>query len=68
MQQLFSMKTINQMQHELDLPVLIPDHQGLITYVNQPFNAVFGWNPDEIIGHTLEAVIPKSSHDSHHLG
>lgn len=62
------MKTIDEMKLESDLPVLIADCQGLIVYVNEPFNIIFGWQHQEILGHSLEAVIPRSYHDSHHLG
>ncbi len=62
------MQTIDRLKQENELPVLIADCQGLIVYVNERFNLVFGWQPDEILGHSLEAVIPRSYHDSHHLG
>lgn len=62
------MKTLQQIKTETDLPVLITDRQGLITYVNQAFREVFGWTDTEIIGYTLEAVIPSNFHDAHHLG
>lgn len=62
------MKTLAQMKAETDLPVLMTDHQGLIIYVNDAFKFVFGWAEAEILGQTLEAVIPSTFHDSHHLG
>ncbi|UKO97804.1 PAS domain S-box protein [Nostoc sp. UHCC 0870] len=62
------MKTLQEMKAEADLPVLMTDQQGLIIYVNDAFQFVFGWKEAEIIGQTLEAVIPSSFHDSHHLG
>lgn len=62
------MQTIAQIKHETEIPVLIADCQGLIVYVNEPFNLVFGWQTDEILGRSLESVIPHSYHDSHHLG
>lgn len=62
------MKTIDEMKLESNLPVLIADSQGLIVYVNEPFNLIFGWQHEEILGQSLEAVIPRSYHDSHHLG
>lgn len=62
------MKTIEELKGEVDLPVLVTDQQGLIIYINASFRAVFGWNDHEVLGQTLELVIPKSFHDSHHLG
>lgn len=61
------MKTVNETKRD-NLPVIVTDHLGVITYVNESFNTVFGWHPGEIVGQTLEVVIPKSYHDSHHLG
>ncbi|HEY9845327.1 MAG TPA: PAS domain S-box protein [Candidatus Caenarcaniphilales bacterium] len=62
------MKTINEMKRQTDLPVLITDQQGFITYVNRRFSVIFGWAWDEIIGQTLATIIPSSYHDSHNLG
>jgi PAS domain S-box-containing protein len=62
------MKTIDDLKRETELPVLLTDEQGLIIYVNDCFREIFGWQGDEILGETLEAVIPSSYHDSHHLG
>ncbi len=62
------MQSIDQMKDETKLPVLITDHQGFITYVNEPFKLIFGWSADEIIGQTLMSVIPRIYHDSHNLG
>ncbi|MDX2097452.1 MAG: PAS domain-containing protein [Leptolyngbyaceae cyanobacterium bins.59] len=62
------MKTIEELKQETDFPFLITDHEGLIVYVNDSFRSVFGWEEDEILGQPLEAVIPDSFHDSHHLG
>ncbi|MEP0869949.1 PAS domain-containing protein [Trichocoleus desertorum AS-A10] len=62
------MKTIEEIKLQAELPVLVTDEQGLIIYANEPFRAVFGWDDDEVLGHTLEVIIPRSFHDSHHLG
>jgi len=62
------MKTIDEMKQETQLPVMITDSQGYIIYINQRFREVFGWSDDEILGQTLNAVIPNSFHDAHNLG
>lgn len=62
------MKTLDAIKQETDVPVVIADHRGLITFVNQPFTAVFGWTPKEIIGKSLATIIPTNLHDAHHLG
>ena len=62
------MKTINELMVENDLPVVISDHNGFITYVNKGFEKFFGWSKDESIGKPLTLIIPKKLHDAHHLG
>ncbi len=62
------MITIDQMKCKNDVPVLITDQQGFIIYVNESFGKVFGWSLDEIIGQSLNAVIPNIYQDSHNLG
>ncbi len=61
-------KTIDEMKRETDLPVVIADHEGFITFVNEAFQLVFGWNSEEILGKTLTTIIPRSLHDAHNLG
>jgi PAS domain S-box-containing protein len=62
------MRTLSEMKQETDVPVVITDAQGFITYVNDCFTAVFGWSAEEIKGQIITAIIPASFHDSHHLG
>jgi PAS domain S-box-containing protein len=61
-------KTLKEIKDETNLPAIMTNHQGFIIYVNDAFRVVFGWTEAEIVGQTLEAVIPSSFHDSHHLG
>lgn len=62
------MTTIYEMKCTTDAPVLITDQHGFIIYVNESFGEVFGWSLDEIIGKSLNTVIPNSYQDSHNLG
>lgn len=62
------METIHEMKLETQVPVVMTDHQGFVTYVNDCFTAVFGWRASEIMGQNITAVIPNGFHDSHHLG
>lgn len=61
------MATLEEMKHEMNVPVLIADQFGLIIYVNQAFTQTFGWENHEIIGQTISVVIPDKYHDAHHL-
>ena len=62
------MRTIEEIQRETGVPGVIADHQGIITHVNERFEAVFGWQAREIIGKPLATIIPSNLHDAHHLG
>ncbi len=61
------MKTFSEIKLETQLPVIITDQQGFITYINEAFNTVYGWSYEELLGLPLEAIIPQSLHDSHRL-
>lgn len=60
--------TIEELEKRTDVPVVVVDDQGLITFVNAPFESVFGWPPKEIIGRPLTVIIPTNLHDAHQLG
>ena len=63
-----SLSTIQELMEKTGVPVVIADHQGFITHVNEPFQVVFGWPSEEIIGKPLTVLMPKTFHDAHHLG
>lgn len=50
-----------------DVPVVIADRQGIITYVNARFLRDYAWSED-IVGKSLVTIIPVPFHDSHNLG
>lgn len=60
--------TLQGMKSEKTVPVILADERGVVTYVNAAFEAVFGWTLEEISGKPLTVIIPKTLHDSHHLG
>jgi PAS domain S-box-containing protein len=62
------LRSIRELREESDLPVVVVDHQGLITFVNAPFQRAFGWKAEELVGRTLTTIIPKSLRDAHNLG
>ncbi|MBI4055946.1 MAG: PAS domain S-box protein [Elusimicrobia bacterium] len=62
------METMEKMMQETSVPVVIADHQGFIIQVNRCFEIVFGWKEKEVLGKPLTVIIPKTLHDSHHLG
>ncbi len=62
------MGTIEDVRRQTDMPAVIADHHGIITHVNERFEAVFGWPAKEILGKSLATIIPPTLHDAHHLG
>ena len=62
------MKTFDEIKQETDVPVVIADHQGFVTYVNDCFTSVFGWSTDEIKNQLITVIIPEGFHAPHHLG
>ena len=60
--------TLDELRRQTGIPIVIADHQGLITDVNERFEAVFGWQKQEIVGKPLTTIIPPHLHDGHHLG
>ena len=62
------MKTIEELKGEKDLPMVLADEQGLITYVNVMFQKVFGWQSNEVVGRPLTTIIPPNLRDAHHMG
>ena len=59
---------LQDIQKEKNIPAILADREGFITYVNKPFVDTFGWEEKEIIGKPLTVIIPKNLHDAHHMG
>jgi two-component system sensor histidine kinase/response regulator len=56
------------LRHVLDAapnPFLVADSQGCITLVNAAVTAVFGYEPDELIGQSVEVLVPEPLRDQH---
>ncbi len=62
------MKSNGDLKLETNVPVVVTDHQGFITYVNDRFTVVFGWTLAEIIGQNITIIIPEGFHAPHHIG
>jgi len=59
--------TIEQLK-ESDLPVIVANHEGVVVDVNTHFEAIFGWQAQDIIGEPLTVILPPFFRDSHNLG
>lgn len=60
--------TFEDLQNEQLLPVIIANHLGIVTHVNEPFVAVFGWSSLEIVGQPLATIIPPTLREAHQQG
>ena len=62
------MVTIEKLMSEKEVPVIIADHQGIITHLNDAFTEAFEWRADDLIGELITTIIPPTLQDAHHLG
>lgn len=60
--------TIAQMRSRQDVPVVIAEQDGCISYVNAAFETVFGWTATQIVGQSLAVIMPARLRDAHNLG
>jgi len=60
--------TIEQMRSRQDVPVVIAEQDGCISYVNTAFEAVFGWTAKQVVGQSLAVIMPARLRDAHNLG
>ncbi|TIH12878.1 PAS domain S-box protein [Marinifilum sp. JC120] len=49
-------------------PVIVANINGIITAINGPFTAEFGWIESDLIGKSLTTIIPSALRDAHQLG
>lgn len=54
--------------NETEVPVIFADYNGIVTAVNRPFEEVYLWPAEKIVGKPLSTIIPENLHDSHNMG
>lgn len=62
------MPTIAELKSETRIPVILVDHEGIITFVNPVFESAYGWRKEVLVGRMLTTIIPKGLGDAHHMG
>ena len=62
------MITINELKKKKDIPVVLADHQGVVTYINKQFESVWKWKSEDLVGKPLTTIIPPNLRTAHHLG
>ena len=61
-------ETIDEIKQYEDHPVVMVSEDGIISYANKAFATVFEWNNQEVIGETLDVVIPEEFRTAHNAG
>ena len=61
------MNKIDELKKIEDAPVVISDRSGLVVYANACFLETYQWS-EELIGSSLNRIIPTAFHDSHNMG
>lgn len=61
------MNKIDELKKIQDAPVVISDRSGLVVYANPCFFKTYQWT-EELIGSSLNRIIPTAFHDSHNMG
>lgn len=60
--------TIVQILAEKDKPVVAIDNHGIITFVNDAFEAAYGWSAVELQGQIITVIMPPHMRDAHNFG
>lgn len=61
------MHKIDELKKVKDTPVVISDRSGLVVYANACFFDIYHWTED-LLGSSLNRIIPTPFHDSHNMG
>ncbi len=59
--------TIDQLRGTA-LPFLRADQEGIVVEINEAFQQIYGWLPEDILGRSLGLILPTFFKDAHHLG
>jgi len=62
------MSWIEQLMSESEIPVVISDHRGFITHINESFGKAFLWKAEDLMGKALVVLIPENLRDAHQMG
>lgn len=51
-----------------DVPVVIINKDGIISYTNASFTDVFGWSEEDALSKSIDIIIPEAMRDAHNMG
>ncbi len=61
-------ETFAELVEMRDAPVVVADHNGIISGVNRCFEETFNWSEERLIGNLLTDIMPERFRDSHSMG
>ncbi len=50
---------------DIPLAVLVADLEGRVVYLNSDCAKLFGYSPDEVLGHSIELFVPEAQRQQH---
>ncbi|HET6528803.1 MAG TPA: PAS domain-containing protein [Balneolaceae bacterium] len=53
---------------ETEVPAIAASQEGIIFFINSPFEQEYGWNEDDLIGNALTTILPPYTRDAHNIG
>ena len=62
------MSEFDRIANTEDVPAVLADSRGAITYINDCFVRTFGWNPEDLVGKLLTVIMPAHFEDAHNMG
>ena len=60
--------TVEAMKGDVHTAIIVSNQDGMVIFVNAPFERLFGWPAEDIVGQPLLRVIPARFRDAHNLG
>ena len=61
------MSHFTEVKNRVDVPVVIANHDGFVTFINGEFTNIYEWKPEDLIGKPLTKILPKIFSDAHNL-
>jgi PAS domain S-box-containing protein len=60
--------SVNEILEEKTIPAVAANEEGILTFINEPFERSYGWTKEELIGHSITDIIPPHYRSAHHVG
>ncbi len=60
--------TVNDFLNDATAPVVGMDQDGSVFFLNDAFEAAYGWTKEDLLGKSMTAIIPANMRDVHQIG